>query len=116
MPISWLRDTCEQPFGYFRLAGAFSALMLLPLCIAYAVVSDPARIHEEGGVVESLSVVYWLVAMLICIVGLFRYKNHLAAWSSSGSPLFAGWRCKRTGPSRAAKSEIYRSVWRALPG
>jgi len=91
MPISWLRDTCEQPFGYFRLAGAFSALMLLPLCIAYAVVSDPARIHEEGGVVESLSVVYWLVAMLICIVGLFRYKNHLAAWSSSGSPLFAGW-------------------------
>ena len=75
--MHWIRDACERPFGYFRLAGALSALLLLPLCIAYAMSSEPARLHAEGGVIESLSVVCWVAAMLVCIVALFRYKNRL---------------------------------------
>ncbi len=61
----------------FQACGAVSALMMLPFCIAYAVSSDPARLHAEGGVIESLSVAYWLAAMLVCIVALFRYNNRL---------------------------------------
>jgi hypothetical protein len=75
--VHWIRDTCERPFGYFRLAGVLSALYLLPLCIAYAISSEPARLHAEGGVIESLSVVCWVAAILVSIVSLFRYNNRL---------------------------------------
>ena len=75
--VHWIRDTCERPFGYFRLAGILSTLYLFPLCIAYAMSSEPARLHAEGGVIESLSVVCWVAAILVSIVALFRYNNRL---------------------------------------
>ena len=75
--IHWIRDTCGRPFGYFRLAGALSVLVLIPWCVAYTISSDPTRLHAEGGPIESLSVVFWVAASLLCVVALFRYNNRL---------------------------------------
>jgi hypothetical protein len=75
--IYWFRDTCGRPFGYFRLAGALAVLVLIPLCLAYAISSDPKGLHAEGGPVESLSVACWVAALLLCVASLFRYNNRL---------------------------------------
>ena len=75
--IHWIRDTCGRPFGYFRLAGALLALVLIPFFVSYAISSDPKRLLAEGGLIEWLSVACWVAALLLCVVALSRYNNRL---------------------------------------
>jgi len=75
--MHWIQDASEQPLGYFRLAGALSALVLTPVCMAYMISSDPARLYAEGGVIETLSVIFWVAALLLCVLALFRLRDRL---------------------------------------
>ena len=78
--LHWLQDACERPFGYVRLAGVLLALVLIPLCGAHVMSSDPARLYVEGGVVERLSVIFWIGALLVCLLALFRWRDRLDHW------------------------------------
>jgi hypothetical protein len=75
--IRWIRGASEQPFGYFKFAGALLVVVLIPVCVAYMISSDPARLHEEGGVIETLSVIFWVAAALLYVMALFRLFNRL---------------------------------------
>jgi len=70
--LHWLEGACERPFGYVRLAGVILALALTPLCGAYMLSADPARLHSEDGIIETLSVIFWIGALLLCLWALFR--------------------------------------------
>ena len=75
--IHWIRDACERPFGYLRGGVGLLALVLTPVCMAYMISSDPARLNAEDGVIETLSVVFWAMALLMCLWGLFHYSDRL---------------------------------------
>jgi hypothetical protein len=73
-----LQDACEIPFGYVRLAGVLLALALIPLCGAHMTIgSAPARLYLEGGIIETLSVIFWIGALLLCLRALFRWHDRL---------------------------------------
>ena len=76
--IHWLQDAVESPFGYVRLAGVLLALVLIPLCGAQmAIGSAPAGLYSEGGVLETLSVIFWIGALLLCLLALFRWHDRV---------------------------------------
>ena len=75
--MHWIQDACEQPFGYLRIAVGLLAAVLMPVCVAYMISSHPAELNAEGGVIETLSVVFWAMALLVCIWGLFRCSDSL---------------------------------------
>jgi len=81
--MRWLHDTFEQPFGYFKIAGAVLASMLIPLWIACMLGPDPKKLHAEGGFIEWLSAGCWIAAMLICFLALLRHhgrQDRLVFW------------------------------------
>jgi hypothetical protein len=76
--LHWLQDVCERPFGYVRLAGVLLALVLILLYGAHMIMSsDPARLYAEGGVIETVSVIFWIGALLLCLRALFRWHDRL---------------------------------------
>ena len=71
----WVLKTLMQPFGYFKIAGAVLAGVLMPLSIAYVLSSAPARLHAEDGIIEWLSFGCWIPSALICILALVRHDS-----------------------------------------
>ncbi len=71
--LHWLQDGREQPFGYIKLVCVFLAIILTTLFIAYIMPDfSPATLFAENGLIEELSVIFWIVAFLLCILALFR--------------------------------------------
>jgi hypothetical protein len=75
--LHWLQDACERPFGYTRIAGVLSALVLILLAGAQMMSSAPARLYAESGVIEILSVIFWIGALLLCLWALFRWHDRI---------------------------------------
>jgi len=79
--LHWFQNAGEQPFGYVRLAGVFFALVLTPLFVAYMMISySPATLYSEDGLIEKLSVIFWIGALLLCLWALFRWHDRLDQW------------------------------------
>lgn len=70
-----VHETLEQPFGYLGIAGVVIVSVLIPLCIAYMIIPNPARLHAEDGVIEWSSFACWIVSIFICFRALSRHNN-----------------------------------------
>lgn len=75
--LHWLQDACDRPFGYIRIASILFALAVTPSCGAYMMGSAPEGLYAEGGVVETLSLMLWMVTLLLCLRALFRWHDRL---------------------------------------
>jgi hypothetical protein len=99
--IHWLQDAVESPFGYVRLAGVLLSLVLIPLCVAQMIMSSaPARLYAEGGVTETLSVIFWIGAVLLCLRALFHWHDRL-------DQLIFKWLCLISGLSAARELDAH---------
>jgi hypothetical protein len=73
--MRWAHDAFVQPFGYFKIAGAVLACVLIPLCVAYVLSSDPTRLHAEDGPIEWLSFGCWAAGVVMCFLAFSRYSG-----------------------------------------
>ena len=73
--MRWVHDAFVQPFGYFKIAGAVLACVLIPLCVAYVLSSDPTRLHAEDGPIEWLSFGCWAAGVVMCFLAFSRHSG-----------------------------------------
>jgi hypothetical protein len=64
---------CARPFGYVALAACLSVVVVTPLGLAYMLMSDPAVLHAENGVVEWLTAACWLLALVVSAAAARRH-------------------------------------------
>jgi hypothetical protein len=68
-----VRGLCTQPFGYVALASGLSVTALVLLGLASILMSNPAGLYAENGVVEWLSVACWLLALVVSAAAARRH-------------------------------------------
>ena len=70
--LTKLLTSCSQPFGYFLVTGFVAAAVLVLVLTASMVMENPEVLHAEGGILELLSLLCWIGAVLVSISMLFR--------------------------------------------